>query len=191
MLGFASSLALPLVFVATALAVRPVTMSTLSQGTAALTANPAPRMAPCTGCAAVKDQDMQWLDVPCDCTGGGPDMFGYLEISNESLNHGSCTGWFECTGPAGCSWSYDLELIVYNDRPEECYPGGVWAEKTGWPARLNVLNYDFGTLTSSATGCDETGARTGNQVFVGIYETASSSTLCAGVIMRVKCTACE
>lgn len=105
--------------------------------------------------------------------------------------NGSCSGFWECSDPAGCSWQYDLELVLNSERPEDCFPAGVWADKTGWPTKLNVLSYDFGTLTSNGRPCTSAGSARGNQQYVGIYASADSSTMCAGVIMRVECTRCR
>ena len=147
---------------------------------------------PCTGCVASKLQDQRWLDIPCDCGGSESNLFGELVIDNEVLVHGSCNiGWeASCVYAPGCSWRYDLALVLNPDRPENCHPDGVWADKTGWPNRIQILSYDFGTLTSSAANCDEGGAKTGNQVWVTIHPTETSATNCAGVIMKVQCSAC-
>lgn len=149
------------------------------------------RATPCSGCVATRDQNLRWLAIPCDCSGSSGPYFGYLVITDEHLLNGSCSGFWECSDPNGCSWQYDLELQLDPDRREDCFPDGVWAEKTGWPARLNILSYDFGTLSSIGKPCTSAGDAVGNQVSVGIYASASSSTMCAGVIMRVKCTKCN
>lgn len=185
------SIFVPLACAGLAFALSPIGVTSPSATTSPIFSQSTSAPLPCTGCVASKDQDLRWLDIPGDCSESEGPLFGSLVISNESLAHGSCWGVIECTAPSGCSWQYDLELVLNNDRPEQCFPDGVWADKTGWPARLNILNYDFGTLTSSAANCDESGPKTGNQVSVAIYAPSTSSTMCAGVIMRVQCSACE